>query len=362
VSLSDLGNYSVIVSNAFGWIRSVLVELRTWSTILSVTVEASQLVVTWNDAGKGMTLQRAASLSNPKWEDIANSEGTNRMRFPMTSAAGFFRLVMLSPSDRFVWIPPGSFVMGSPTNEVDRGANEGPRLDESPQTAVTISRGFWMGKYEVTQGEYLSLMNSNPSYFSTNNNYSQDLNRPVEQVSWYDATNYCGQLTQRERTAGRIATNAVYRLPTEAEWEYACRAGTSTRFSYGDDPGYTNLTNYAWYSDNSGFMTHPVGQKLPNPWGLYDMHGNVWEFCQDWSATYPGGIAIDPQGPATGSFRVDRGGAWGWGYNFGAGSCRSARRDDTLPQDWFQNLGFRVVFAPGQPRTGTVRWSVGVGP
>ncbi len=120
-------------------------------------------------------------------------------------------------------------------------------------------------------------------------NYGTDLNRPVVQVSWYDATEYCAALTERERLAGRIATNSVYRLPTEAEWEYACRGWTSTRFNYADDPGYTNLTNYAWYNANRGGETHPVGQKLPNPWGLYDMHGNVWEWCQDGFATYPGG-------------------------------------------------------------------------
>src|SRR5512139_2462412 len=112
-----------------------------------------------------------------------------------------------------------------------------------------------MGKYEVTQGEYLVVMGSNPSYYQPPI-AAADLNRPVEQVSWQDATNYCAKLTERERLAARIAPNSVYRLPTEAEWEYACRAWTSTRFSYGDDPGYTNLTNYAWYYDNSGGTTH----------------------------------------------------------------------------------------------------------
>jgi formylglycine-generating enzyme required for sulfatase activity len=148
--------------------------------------------------------------------------------------------------------------------------------------------------------------------------------------------------------AGRIATNSVYRLPTEAEWEYACRAWTSTRFSYGDDPGYTNLTDYAWYWDNSGGTTHPVGQKLPNPWGLYDMHGNVFEWCQDWFDTYPGGIALDPQGPATGSARVIRGGDWlFWGDV--AGNCRSAYRCGDGPDAGSVIIGFRVVLAPGQP-------------
>jgi len=233
-----------------------------------------------------------------------------------------------------VFIPPGTFRMGSPTNEVDRDVSEGPQM------AVTISHGFWMGKYEVTQGEYLALMGSNPSTFTG------DMNLPVETVSWLDATNYCGKLTQRERAAGRIATNSVYRLPTEAEWEYAARGWTSTRFSYGDDPGYADLANYAWYVDNSGGTTHPVGQLLPNPWGLYDMAGNVWEWCHDWWASYPGGAALDPQGPATGANRVFRGGSW---IGAAAGPRSATRIFSHPPAFTSANLGFRVVLAPGQP-------------
>jgi formylglycine-generating enzyme required for sulfatase activity len=154
-----------------------------------------------------------------------------------TPATGrrFYRAVESAAPTNMLFIPPGTFRMGSSTNEFDRGSNEGP------QTAVTISRGFWMGKYEVTQGEYLAVMGANPSYFNgiqTNYpappggiNFGADLTRPVESVSWYDATNYCARLTQRERLAGRIASNSVFRLPTEAEWEYACRGWTSTRFS-----------------------------------------------------------------------------------------------------------------------------------
>ena len=250
----------------------------------------------------------------------------------------FYRALAFAAPTNLVFIPPGTFRMGSPTNEVDRYNNEGP------QTAVTISRGFWMGKYLVTQGEYLSVVGSNPSYFQPPNS-TLDLTRPVETVSWYDATNYCGLRTQQERAAGRIQTNSVYRLPTEAEWEYGCRAWTSTRFSYGDDPGYTKLTDYAWYSSNSGGTPHPVGQKLPNPWDLYDMHGNVFEWCQDWYGTYPGGIVLDPQGPGTGSNRLIRGGSWGGR----AQDSRSAIRNLYYPDFTHYNLGFRVVLAPGQP-------------
>jgi formylglycine-generating enzyme required for sulfatase activity len=245
----------------------------------------------------------------------------------------FYRAVAFAAPTNLAFIPPGTFRMGGPSNEVDHLEWEGP------QKAVTISRGFWMGKCELIQREYQAVMGSNPSGFTG------DLNRPVERVSWNDATNYCGRLTQRERAAGRIRTNSVYRLPTEAEWEYACRAWTSTRFSYGDDPGYTNLTNYAWYSANSGSTTHAVGQKLPNLWGLYDMHGNVTEWCQDWWSFYVPGGSIDPQGPALGSTRVIRGGTW---YIL-ANACRTANRGNFYSDDAYNDVGFRVVLAPGQP-------------
>jgi len=260
----------------------------------------------------------------------------------------FYRARVFPAPTNMVFIPPGTFRMGSPTNEVDRGGDEGP------QTEVIISRGLLMGKHEVTQGEYLALTGDNPSYFNGDRagkppaSYGTDLTRPVEWVSWSDATAYCAALSDREQAAGRIPTNCVYRLPTEAEWEYACRGWTSTRFSYGDDPGYTNLTNYAWYLGDSGEMTHPVEQKLPNPWGLYDMHGNVSEWCQDWFGDYPGGIAVDPQGPETGTSRVIRGGnITTWVPN--AGLCRSAHRSYFSPDDRTSIIGFRAVLVPGEP-------------
>jgi formylglycine-generating enzyme required for sulfatase activity len=233
-----------------------------------------------------------------------------------------------------VFIPPGSFRMGSPTNAVDRNADEGP------QTAVTLTKGFYVGNYLVTQGDYLAVLGSNPSFFRG------DTNRPVEQVSWNDATNYCAKRTLREVALGLIPAGSQYRLPTEAEWEYACRAWTSDRrFFYGDDPGYTELTDYAWYSDNSSGTTHAVGQKLPNAWGLYDVVGNAQEWCQDWYGQYQGGSVTDPQGPASGSSRVARGGGWG----AQARNCQSALRTDQLPSSKVSFVGFRVVLAPDKP-------------
>jgi formylglycine-generating enzyme required for sulfatase activity len=259
---------------------------------------------------------------------------------PSAPATGerYYRAVSFEAPANLVFIPPGTFRMGSPTNEVGRNEVD-PQIGEGPQTAVTISRGFWMGKHEVTQEEYQAVMGSNPSKFQG------DPDLPVDSVSWFHATDCCSKLTERERAAGRIATNSVYRLPTEAEWEYACRAWTSTRFSHGDDLKYENLSEYAWYAANSSASTHPVGLRLPNPWGLYDMSGNVWEWCQDRSAPYPGGNALDPQGPTTGADRMMRGGS---GVGPGAG-MRSAQRLHNLPTITFGNVGFRVVLAPGQP-------------
>jgi len=258
---------------------------------------------------------------------------------PATGQRFYRAVVRSSAPTNMVFIPPGTFRMGSPPAEVDRNDWEGP------QTAVTISRGFLMGKYEVTQGEYLAMTGTNPSSCQPPH-FEEDLTRPVELVTWFDATNYCGLLTERERAAGRISTNSVYRLPTEAEWEYACRGWTSTRFSHGDDPGYASLANFAWYADNSESMPHPVGQKLPNPWGLYDMHGSVREWCQSGGPyAYTGGIALDPPGPLTGSSRAWRGGHWAGS----AADCRSAYRGYSAPGDSDSTLGFRVVLAAGEP-------------
>src|SRR4029077_7098434 len=241
----------------------------------------------------------------------------------------FYRALVQSPPTNLVFIPPGNFNIGTPTNEFSTSSDEGP------QTYVTITRGFWMGKYEVTQREYLAVVGSNPSQFTGN------LDRPVETVSWLDATNYCALLTQQELVAGRISPGSHYRLPTEAEWECAARAGTSTRFYHGDDA--TSLTNFAWYSANAGFGTHPVGLKQPNAWGLYDMEGNVWEWCQDWYGPYPGGSVTDPKGPANNpiGFKVIRGGAW----EASEFDCRSARRSIEGASPFISDfiIGFRVV-------------------
>jgi formylglycine-generating enzyme required for sulfatase activity len=243
----------------------------------------------------------------------------------------FYRVLLQGAPPNMVFIPSNTFTMGTPASEVNR------QPDEGPQTTVTITREFWIGKYEVTQREYLRVTGSNPSQ-STG-----DLDRPVETVSYPDATNYCALLTQQELAAGSIAPGSFYRLPTEAEWECAARAGTSTRFSYGDDPNFSDLTNHAWYFFNSGIQPHPVGQKAPNPWGLYDMEGNVLEWTQDWYGPYPGGVVTDPQGPPSNlqGVKVIRGGAW----DSSEPDCRSGRRltKGVHPLITDSILGFRVV-------------------
>ena len=214
----------------------------------------------------------------------------------------------------FVKIPSGEFMMGS--NEYN---------GEQPVHKVTIRTSFFLGKYPVTQKQWVKVMGSNPSYFK-----GDDL--PVEKVSWDDAQKFIQKLNQMEGTD-------EYRLPSEAEWEYACRAGTTTRYYFGDDE--LKLGNYAWYSSNSGDETHPVGQKKPNAWGLYDMHGNVWEWCQDrWHDNYSGAPS-DGSAWEDGSVsdRVIRGGSW----SSHASLCRSASRNRNGPGDRAYSLGFRVL-------------------
>ena len=224
----------------------------------------------------------------------------------------------------FVWIEPGVFQMGSPESErigCDWCDGEGPVHE------VEISRGFWLGKYEVTQGEWEAVMGSNPSYFEGN------ARRPVERVNWYGVHAFIGRLND-------ASGDSLYRLPSEAEWEYACRAGTQTRWSFGDDESRSG--DYAWYDgNNSPFGTKAVGGKLPNRWGLYDMHGNVWEWVQDWydDDYYNSSPRVDPPGPTSGSNRVLRGGAFGW---FAQG-VRSAIRFNRSHGPRFSSLGVRLL-------------------
>jgi formylglycine-generating enzyme required for sulfatase activity len=222
---------------------------------------------------------------------------------------------------KLVLIPAGTFTMGSAGDEADRGA------DESPQTRVTLTKDFFLGATDVTQGQYKSLMNTNPSDFK-----SAGRDAPVEEVSWDDAMVFCQRLTERERAAGHLPEGYVFTLPTEAQWEYACRAGTTG--AYATDPAATS-----WYDRNSGGTTHPVGAKQPNAWGLYDMTGNVYQWCADWYAKrYPGGEVTDPTGPATGSVHVLRGGGWYYDVSY----CRSAYRDYD-PGYRANFIGFRVA-------------------
>jgi formylglycine-generating enzyme required for sulfatase activity len=224
---------------------------------------------------------------------------------------------------KFVLIPAGDFVMGSPASE------PGHTMMEGPQHRVKISRPFYLQTTEVTQAQWRAIMGKNPSHHQGCDQC------PVEQVSGEDVKKFIRRLNAREK-------KNKYRLPTEAEWEYACRATTTTVYHFGNAPG--RLGDHAWYADNSGNRTHPVAQKRPNPWGLFDMYGNVWEWCRD---GYDGGYyaespALDPPGPGEGTWQVVRGGSC---FN-NPRLLRSALRGGTSSRHSFSNLGFRMVRMP----------------
>jgi formylglycine-generating enzyme required for sulfatase activity len=275
------GNYSLVVSNDFG----------------TVTTQSTQLVV----------------------------DGT-----PTSHTVASISMDM-------IFCPPGTFTMGSPTSETGRGGDE-------TQHQVTLSHGFYLGKYEVTQAQYETVMTGNseglnpkPSQWPNNND------RPVEKVSWNDAQIFLTRLNDMEETAGRLPAGWKYVLPTEAQWEYACRAGTTTAFSWGNDIN-SSRANYNWdggsTSGNDFKQTRDVGQYAANPWGFFDMHGNVWEWVHNWKANYPGGAQTNPEGPASGSLRVRRGGSW----NSDGTGLRSAVRYGNAPGHRYNLIGFRLAF------------------
>jgi formylglycine-generating enzyme required for sulfatase activity len=227
---------------------------------------------------------------------------------------------------KFVWIPAGNFVMGSPKQEKERAESE-------LQHKVTLTKGFYMGAYTVTQEEWQALMGNNPSRFSGQKNL------PVEQVTWDECQQFAKKMREKDKKP--------YRLPTEAEWEFACRAGTTTPFYFGENIS-TELVNYNGdhtYADGKKGVdrkkTTPVGSFPANAWGLYDMHGNVWNWCEDWHGEYAKKDVADPKGPDTGNMRVLRGGSW----YYEPGYCRSAHRHSGDPDVRYGNVGFRLAFS-----------------
>ena len=229
-----------------------------------------------------------------------------------------------------LWCKPGTFLMGSPENEVGR-------KDDETQHEVTLTKGFYLGKYEVTQAQWKQIMKTSPS------NSSGD-DRPVEQVNWNEVSSFCQLLTLLERKAGRLPDGWEYALPTEAQWEYACRAGTTTVFACGDSLS-SKQANCKGTEPYGGAVTGPnlqqttdVGFYAANPWGFFDLHGNVWEWCSDWMGKYPTGTLTDPMGPASGSSRVERGGDASRAGTY----SRSARRNSNAPRNRSSVLGFRL--------------------
>ena len=231
---------------------------------------------------------------------------------------------------KMVLIPPGEFLMGAPAGNTDATDRE------KPQHSVRITKPFCVGTTEVTQGQWKAVMGTTP--WSSKTHGSTGVDYPATYVSWYDACEFCRSLSDKE--------NKTYQLPSEAEWEYACRAGTTTKYWFGDDD--SQLSNYAWYDKNAFNIglnyAHAVGTKQPNPWGLFDMYGNVWEWCDDWydANFYQQSGKYDPRGFASGSLRANRGGYWSNGPAY----CRSANRSSDSPDRRSEDLGFRVVLAP----------------
>lgn len=295
----------------------------------TVHLEFSEDLRNWNPVPEGLRVLDKLYTFRDRGVD------RGAMRYYRAFFESSIQLPLSEPSPlehRLVWLEPATFVLGSDASDPDRDPDEGPL------TTVTLTAAFAIGVHEVTQLQYEELMKVNPSRFRF------DATHPVTNMRWSEAMEFCRRLTERERRLGTLPKGYEYRLPTEAEWDYACRAGRDTRYHYGDDPDYSELGQYAWYSANSEGVSHPVMTRKPNDWGIFDMHGGVHEWCLDQYAAYPGGELTDPRGPQKGGRRlhVIRGGSW-------LDAAKNCRRSDRH-RDWFEtyvgDLGFRVVLAP----------------
>jgi formylglycine-generating enzyme required for sulfatase activity len=318
--------------------------LATEPTI-SCKMDGTNLIVTYT----GTLLQSTDAVN---WTEVASASSPYKVSFndkklffcsqsggevqPVLPGEDFSTLLPGGVSLNMIWISRGTFMMGSPEDELGAGGDE-------TLHKVTLTRGYWLGKYEVTQAQYEAIMGENPSRF-------KGADQPVESVSWNDAMEFCEKLTEREQAAGRLLKGYEYTLPTEAQWEYACRAGTMTAFNNGtnietDDQIYgecPHLDPVGWYWCNSESKTHPVGQKRPNDWGLYDMHGNVMEWCLDAKNRYPETPVVDPVQEDIEPYYAVRGGSYSY-YDDGAKYCRSAARSVRLNTSTSMSLGFRVA-------------------
>jgi formylglycine-generating enzyme required for sulfatase activity len=250
---------------------------------------------------------------------------------PSTQPADQLALTLAkNVSMNLVLIPAGKFMMGSAADEKDRS-----NLEDPPHQ-VTISRPFYMAVTPITQAQWKAVTGKSPAAGPFVQLHDDNA---MASISWVDATDFCRKLS--------VKTGRTVRLPTEAQWEYACRAGTQTRFYFGDDPDSADLPDHAWYDKNTSKLgqqyPHPVAQKKPNPWGLYDMHGNVNQWCADWLGPYPAATSLtDPTGPATGSFRVFRGGS----FMTNPTLCRDAARNRNSPARRIIDNGLRVIVLP----------------
>ena len=330
-----------------GFLSLVLASVTALATepTISCKMDGTNLIVTYT----GTLLQSTDAVN---WTEVASASSPYKVSFndkklffcsqsggevqPVLPGEDFSTLLPGGVSLNMIWISRGTFMMGSPEDELGAGGDE-------TRHKVTLTKGYWLGKYEVTQAQYEAIMGENPSRF-------KGADQPVESVSWNDAMGFCEKLTEREQAAGRLLKGYEYTLPTEAQWEYACRAGTMTAFNNGtnietDEEVYgecPNLDPLGWYWCNSESKTHPVGQKRPNDWGLYDMHGNVMEWCLDAKVRYPETPVVDPVQEDTEPYYAVRGGSYSY-YDDGAKRCRSAARSVRLNTSTSMSLGFRVA-------------------